>query len=182
MCLDEESPELLLEDALSDSISRKDGGFLPGLRPRDHGEVLGAVFAGGLDEQEAERLLHDLMSRRQPAPAESEEPPEADESSFGDRASAASGQEAVDPGPGDLETPAPPPTPESRRNVRRLEAARREVGAFEPRNAYQAELRTVLFAIMDHMSRLALSGRTSRKHCEPGEEADCERWWAVLEV
>ncbi len=46
---------------------------------------------------------------------------------------------------------APPPTPEARRRVQRLEEARQDVEAFDPRNIYQDELRTLLLAMIDHV-------------------------------
>lgn len=163
-----ETIELLLADLFFED------GFRPGLRLRDHRAVLGGgvdaeaaeavalAVAGDLDEQQAERLLTDLMSRRE-RPADGDEPdaeePDAEETASEEIVSA--------------EPDFPVPAPEARHNVRRLERARRDVEAFATRNIYQAELRTVVLVIVDHMRR---------EHCTAGEEAEFERWWAVLEI
>ncbi len=80
-------------------------------------------------ERQAERLFNDLLSRRSEHPPDGQEPDEADDGSSEELL-------AVVP---------PQLTPEARRRVQRLEEARREVEAFDPRNIYQGELRTLLW-------------------------------------
>ncbi len=166
----EEDLELLLEDVLSDY------GFLPGLRPRDHRNILGdgvansaPDLAGEFEEQRAERLFNDFMQRG----ALDEESAEMGPPAPGVSVSTTAQQKAT-PALKTCERPDPPKVaPAARRNIRRLEEARCDVEAFEPRNVYQAELRNLLFAAIDHVRR---------EHCKPGEEADFGRWWNILET
>ncbi len=164
MSSQEEMFEVLLADLLSED------GFTPGLRPRDHRAVLGSdagaatvevgdalAVAGDLDGRQAERLLNDLMNRPSECPPGGQEPDEAGDGSSGELLAAVP----------------PPLTPEARRRVQRLEEARREVEALDPRNIYQDELGTLLLAMIDHVRR---------EHCKPGAAADFGRWWVVLEI
>ena len=55
---------------------------------------------------------------------------------------------------------------QAKKNLRRLETARRAIEPFEPVNLCQLELKAILKVMMDHMER---------KYCQPGAPLDEER-------
>ncbi len=62
--------------------------------------------------------------------------------------------------------------PEVSRNVRRLEAARKEVEDFECDNRYQRHLQGLISSMLDHMQETCL---------RRGDEAELRRWWGIVE-
>ncbi len=160
-----------------------------------------ALAAGGdAGERQVEELLHGLMWRRPEAGGElfgdEQAPSQGDgDPAAGDPAASVPPRDSDRPRRGapregcpgigvdamdvlhlalrDLSGAAAPADPQVRHNRRRLAGALQDVADFEPRNRHQAELRTLLIWLFDHLRR---------ECCAPDRGAAFEHWWQVAKV